>query len=110
MVDELLIRGEKVGVLSFACTPFSAKHLLQALPGSVRSVAVLDITDNWCPGRTVIWMMTALAEAFNNGERNPAPLNWRDGFLSESAGLCTGGICRADAAKPKARFTVGIGR
>ncbi|MDK7049327.1 hypothetical protein QP324_12275, partial [Corynebacterium sp. UMB0012] len=45
VVDELLTRGEKVGVLKVRLyRPFSAKHLLQALPGSVRSVAVLDRT------------------------------------------------------------------
>lgn len=58
VVDELLTRGEKVGVLKVRLyRPFSAKHLLQALPGSVRSVAVLDRTKE--PGaqqNRSIWM------------------------------------------------------
>lgn len=45
VVGELLTRGEKVGVLKVRLyRPFSAKHLLQALPDSVRIVAVLDRT------------------------------------------------------------------
>lgn len=55
--------------------PFSAKHLLQALPGSVRNVAVLDRTKE--PGARAeplyLDVMTALAEAFNNGERETLP-------------------------------------
>ncbi|MDM4996285.1 hypothetical protein QT351_16205 [Escherichia coli] len=56
VVDELLTRGEKVGVLKVRLyRPFSAKHLLQALPGSVRSVAVLDRTkEPGRPGRTAL--------------------------------------------------------
>lgn len=45
VVDELLTRGEKVGVLKVRLfRPFSAKHLLRALPESVHAVAVLDRT------------------------------------------------------------------
>ncbi|NEM18362.1 pyruvate:ferredoxin (flavodoxin) oxidoreductase, partial [Escherichia coli] len=45
VVDELLTRGEKVGVLKVRLyRPFSAKHLLAALPESARAVAVLDRT------------------------------------------------------------------
>ncbi len=56
VVDELLTRGEKVGVLKVRLyRPFSAKHLLQALPGSVRSVAVLDRTkEPGARGRTAL--------------------------------------------------------
>lgn len=72
----MLTRGEKVGVLKVRLyRPFSAKHLLQALPGSVRSVAVLDRTKE--PGAQAeplyLDVMTALAEAFNNGERETLP-------------------------------------
>ncbi|WP_229597653.1 hypothetical protein, partial [Serratia marcescens] len=45
VIDTLLTRGEKVGVLKVRLfRPFSAQHLLGALPDSVRSVAVLDRT------------------------------------------------------------------
>lgn len=50
VVDELLIRGEKVGVLKVRLfRPFSAKHLLQALPETVRAIAVLDRTKEPAP-------------------------------------------------------------
>lgn len=50
VVDELLIRGEKVGVLKVRLfRPFSAKHLLQALPETVRAIAVLDRTKELAP-------------------------------------------------------------
>ncbi|MCS5781086.1 hypothetical protein LNP24_13080 [Klebsiella pneumoniae subsp. pneumoniae] len=40
VVDELLSRGEKVGVLKVRLyRPFSAAHLLAALPESARAVA-----------------------------------------------------------------------
>ncbi len=51
--------------------PFSAAHLLAALPESARAVAVLDRTKE--PGALAeplyLDVMTALAEAFNRGER-----------------------------------------
>jgi pyruvate-ferredoxin/flavodoxin oxidoreductase len=76
VVDELLTRGEKVGVLKVRLyRPFSAKHLLSALPESARAVAVLDRTKE--PGAQAeplyLDVMTALAEAFNQGERETLP-------------------------------------
>ncbi|NYY78692.1 hypothetical protein DMI66_00815 [Escherichia coli] len=56
--------------------PFSAKHLLQALPDSVRIVAVLDRTKEPVRKRNPVPdVMTALAEAFNNGERETLPVS-----------------------------------
>ena len=44
-VDHLRGRGEKVGLLQVRLyRPFSAEHLLAALPATVRSIAVLDRT------------------------------------------------------------------
>lgn len=94
--------------------PFSAKHLLQALPGSVRSVAVLDRTKE--PGAQAeplyLDVMTALAEAFNNGERETLPrvIGGRYGLSSKEFGPdCVLAVfAELNAAKPKARFTVGI--
>ncbi|EPQ3100427.1 pyruvate:ferredoxin (flavodoxin) oxidoreductase, partial [Serratia marcescens] len=72
VIDTLLARGEKVGVLKVRLfRPFSAKYLLDALPDSVRSVAVLDRTKE--PGALAeplyLDVMTALAEAYSRGER-----------------------------------------
>ncbi|XNM53829.1 hypothetical protein ACLK2I_07645 [Escherichia coli] len=90
VVGELLTRGEKVGVKVRLARPFSAKHLLQALPDSVRIVAVLDRTKE--PGAQAVPLylngMTALAEAFNNGERETLPrvIGGRYGLSSTESG------------------------
>ncbi|EEQ3581540.1 pyruvate:ferredoxin (flavodoxin) oxidoreductase [Escherichia coli] len=115
VVDELLTRGEKVGVLKVRLyRPFSAKHLLQALPGSVRNVAVLDRTKESGAQAEPLYLdvMTALAEAFNNGERETLPrvIGGRYGLSSKEFGPdCVLAVfAELNAAKPKARFTVGI--
>lgn len=91
VVDELLTRGEKVGVLKVRLyRPFSAKHLLQALRGSVRNVAVLDRTKESGAQAEPLYLdvMTALAEAFNNGERETLPrvIGGRYGLSSKEFG------------------------
>lgn len=115
VVDELLIRGEKVGVLKVRLfRPFSAKHLLQALPETVRAIAVLDRTKE--PGAQAeplyLDVMTALAEAFNNGERETLPrtIGGRYGLSSKEFGpACVLAVFNElSHAKPKPRFTVGI--
>lgn len=115
VVDELLIRGEKVGVLKVRLfRPFSAKHLLQALPETVRAIAVLDRTKE--PGAQAeplyLDVMTALAEAFNNGERETLPrtIGGRYGLSSKEFGpACVLAVFNElSRAKPKPRFTVGI--
>src|SRR5690606_11066326 len=115
VVDELLSRGEKVGVLKVRLyRPFSAAHLLQALPESARAVAVLDRTKE--PGALAeplyLDVMTALAEAFNRGERETLPrtIGGRYGLSSKEFGPeCVLAIFNElQAAQPKPRFTVGI--
>lgn len=115
VVDELLIRGEKVGVLKVRLfRPFSAKHLLQALPEAVRAIAVLDCTKE--PGAQAeplyLDVMTALAEAFNNGdcETLPRTIGGRYGLSSKEFGpACVLAVFNElSRAKPKPRFTVGI--
>ncbi|EHC56846.1 Pyruvate-flavodoxin oxidoreductase, partial [Salmonella enterica subsp. enterica serovar Hvittingfoss str. A4-620] len=115
VVDELLIRGKKVGVLKVRLfRPFSAKHLLQALPETVRAIAVLDRTKE--PGAQAeplyLDVMTALAEAFNNGERETLPrtIGGRYGLSSKEFGpACVLAVFNElSHAKPKPRFTVGI--
>lgn len=115
VVDELLIRGEKVGVLKVRLyRPFSAGHLLQALPQSTRAVAVLDRTKE--PGAHAeplyLDVMTTLAEAFNRGERETLPrvIGGRYGLSSKEFGpdcvLAVFNELQQD--KPLPRFTVGI--
>lgn len=114
-MDELLIRGEKVGVLKVRLyRPFSAAHLLQALPASAKSVAVLDRTKE--PGALAeplyLDVMTALAEAVSRGERDALPkvIGGRYGLSSKEFGPeCALAVFKElAAAQPKPRFTVGI--
>jgi pyruvate-ferredoxin/flavodoxin oxidoreductase len=113
VVDELLTRGEKVGVLKVRLyRPFSARHLLEALPESARAVAVLDRTKE--PGALAeplhLDVMTALAEAFSSGERETLPrvIGGRYGLSSKEFGPdCVLAIYHElQASKPKPRFTV----
>ncbi|WP_330992394.1 pyruvate:ferredoxin (flavodoxin) oxidoreductase [Pluralibacter gergoviae] len=115
VVDELLIRGEKVGVLKVRLyRPFSAAHLLQALPASAKSVAVLDRTKE--PGALAeplyLDVMAALAEAVSRGERDALPkvIGGRYGLSSKEFGPeCALAVFKElAAAQPKPRFTVGI--
>ncbi|EOI3469205.1 pyruvate:ferredoxin (flavodoxin) oxidoreductase [Cronobacter turicensis] len=115
VVDELLTRGEKVGVLKVRLfRPFSAHHLLAALPHSAQRIAVLDRTKE--PGAHAeplyLDVMTALAEAFNRGERDSLPrvIGGRYGLSSKEFGPdCVLAVFNElSAEKPKPRFTVGI--
>lgn len=114
VVDELLTRGEKVGVLKVRLyRPFSAEHLLAALPDSARAVAVLDRTKSGAQAEPLyLDVMTALAEAFNRGERETLPrvIGGRYGLSSKEFGpeCVTAVFAELREAKPKPRFTVGI--
>ena len=115
VVDELLTRGEKVGVLKVRLfRPFNASQMLDALPQSVRHVAVLDRTKE--PGALAeplyLDVMTTLAEAFSRGERETLPrvTGGRYGLSSKEFGPdCALAVFEElRQAKPKSRFTVGI--
>ncbi|WP_058910230.1 pyruvate:ferredoxin (flavodoxin) oxidoreductase [Entomohabitans teleogrylli] len=115
VVDHLLERGEKVGLLKVRLyRPFSARHLLEALPDPVRTVAVLDRTKE--PGALAeplyLDVMTALAEAFSRGEREVMPrvIGGRYGLSSKEFGpACVLAVFQELAQpQPQPRFTVGI--
>lgn len=76
VIDTLLTRGEKVGVVKVRLfRPFSARHLLEVIPQTVKAIAVLDRTKE--PGAQAeplyLDVMTALAEAYSRGERDALP-------------------------------------
>ncbi len=115
VVDSLLTLGEKVGVLKVRLyRPFSAQHLLAAIPQTAQSIAVLDRTKE--PGALAeplyLDVMTALAEAFSRGERATLPrtIGGRYGLSSkEFTPQCVQAIFNELAlANPRPRFTVGI--
>lgn len=115
VVDHLNRTGEKVGVLKVRLfRPFSARHLLEALPLSAKRIAVLDRTKE--PGAQAeplyLDVMTALAESVSQGLRPSLPvvIGGRYGLSSkEFDPRCVLAIFNAlKQPSPPARFTVGI--
>ncbi len=115
VIEHLLARGEKVGLVKVRLyRPFSAKHLLAALPASARKIAVLDRTKE--PGALAeplyLDVMAALAEAVSRGERVSLPrvIGGRYGLSSKEFGpACVQAVFDELAlANPRPRFTVGI--
>ncbi|MFP9230016.1 pyruvate:ferredoxin (flavodoxin) oxidoreductase [Pectobacterium cacticida] len=115
VVDTLLMHGDKVGVVKIRLyRPFSAKHLLAAIPSTATRIAVLDRTKE--PGAQAeplyLDVMTALAEAYSVGERSlmPRVIGGRYGLSSkEFTPQCVQAIFSELAlANPRPRFTVGI--
>ncbi|MGA8205237.1 MAG: pyruvate:ferredoxin (flavodoxin) oxidoreductase, partial [Woeseiaceae bacterium] len=94
--------------------PFSAEHLLAALPSSVHSIAVLDRTKEAGAGGEPLYqdVVTALAEALGDGRlaKLPRVIGGRYGLSSKEF---TPAMVRAvydELAKPnpKRHFTIGI--
>jgi pyruvate-ferredoxin/flavodoxin oxidoreductase len=110
-------RGERVGVVTVRLfRPFSARHLLAALPETARAIAVLDRTKE--PGSEgeplFLDVVAALAEAREQGERcTSAQVRVIGGRYGLSSKEFTPAMVRAvfdelDRPDPKRRFTVGI--
>ncbi len=115
VIDTLLARGQKVGVVKVRLfRPFAAEHLLAVIPQSSKAVAVLDRTKE--PGSLAeplyLDVMTALAEAYSHGTRDhlPRTIGGRYGLSSkEFDPACVLAIYNELALdKPRPRFTVGI--
>ncbi len=114
-VTHLRARGERVGVAQVRLyRPFPARELLDALPASVRRVAVLDRTKE--PGSSgeplFLDVVTALAEATTSGERAVLPLvtGGRYGLSSKelTPGMVAGVFAELAREQPRRRFTIGI--
>ncbi|MFM5725169.1 pyruvate:ferredoxin (flavodoxin) oxidoreductase [Aeromonas veronii] len=115
VIERLLAQGEKVGLVKVRLfRPFSAEHLLAAIPESARTIAVLDRTKE--PGAQAeplyLDVMTALAEAVSRGERASLPrvIGGRYGLSSKEFGPACALAVFAELAQenPRPRFTVGI--
>ena len=111
----LLAAGEKVGVVQVRLfRPFSVVHLLNALPASVRGIAVLDRTKE--PGGTgeplFQDVVTALAGAVGRGERATMPrvIGGRYGLSSKefTPAMAKAAFDELKASKPRTNFTLGI--
>ena len=114
-VAHLNARGERVGVLQLTLfRPFPVRALLDALPASVRRIAVLDRTKE--PGSNgeplFLDVIAALAEAHTSGERPELPLvtGGRYGLSSKEVtpAMIAGVFAELARERPRPRFTVGI--
>ncbi|HVN28202.1 MAG TPA: pyruvate:ferredoxin (flavodoxin) oxidoreductase, partial [Candidatus Binataceae bacterium] len=107
--------GEKVGVIQVRLfRPFSAKHFLEALPGSCRAAAVLEQTKE--PGANgeplYLDVVESLAQAFSRGRRSTIPtiVGGRYGLSSRdfSPAMAKAVFDELKKPNPANGFTVGI--
>jgi len=116
-IDWALARGEKIGLLKVRLfRPFSIKHFVQALPKTVKTLAVMDrCKEPGAPGDPLyLDVITALREAQDEGlstfDRAPRVIAGRYGLSSkEFDPACIKAIYdEMGKDKPKKHFTVGI--
>ncbi len=114
-VASLTAQGERVGVAQVRLyRPFPARALVEALPASVRRVAVLDRTKE--PGSAgeplFLDVVAALTESHEDGEREVMPrvAGGRYGLSSKefTPGMVAGVFEELARERPRRRFTVGI--
>jgi pyruvate-ferredoxin/flavodoxin oxidoreductase len=116
-VDHLNAQGEKVGLIQVHLfRPFSAQHLLAALPATTKAIAVLDRTKE--PGGTgeplYTDVITAFVEAVTAGTlptpQMPKVIGGRYGLSSKefSPAMVKAILDELAKPQPKNHFTVGI--
>jgi pyruvate-ferredoxin/flavodoxin oxidoreductase len=116
-IEKLVKDGEKVGVIKVRLyRPFSGKHLLDAIPKSVKAIAVLDRTKE--PGSEgeplYLDVVTALSEGLSSGDapfdNMPKIIGGRYGLSSKSftPAMVKGVLDELKKDQPKNHFTVGI--
>lgn len=111
-VDYLNAQGERVGVLKVRLyRPFDSRRFVEALPASVRRIAVLDRTKE--PGSAgeplYVDVLTGLHEQWT-GEAMPTIVGGRYGLSSKefTPAMVKAVFDNLTQAKPKNHFTVGI--
>ncbi|NJL94420.1 MAG: pyruvate:ferredoxin (flavodoxin) oxidoreductase [Anaerolineae bacterium] len=114
-VDYLTQRGEKVGILKVRLyRPLEVRHFLQALPASVRAIAVLDRTkEPGSPGEPLyLDVVSALFEGLSSGavDALPTMVGGRYGLSSKefTPAMVKGVFDHLDQPQPRNHFTVGI--
>jgi pyruvate-ferredoxin/flavodoxin oxidoreductase len=114
-IDYLNARGAKLGVVQVHLfRPFSVSHLLEAVPRSVKAIAVLDRTKEPGASGEPLYqdVVTAFAEAMTDGRRPTMPriVGGRYGLASKefTPAMVKAVFENLESASPKNHFTVGI--
>jgi pyruvate-ferredoxin/flavodoxin oxidoreductase len=116
-VTRLAAAGEKVGLVKVRLfRPFSAAHLVDALPASVRGITVLDRTKEPGSAGEPLYqdVVTAISEAFASGAAPlagmPRVIGGRYGLSSKefTPAMAKAALDEVLPARPKNHFTVGI--
>ncbi|MCR5713564.1 MAG: pyruvate:ferredoxin (flavodoxin) oxidoreductase [Bacteroidales bacterium] len=108
-IDYLMSQGKKVGMVSVHLfRPFSAKHLLAALPATVKRIAVLDRTKE--PGAEGEPLYMDVKTAFYDAENRPLIVGGRYGLGSRDTtpAQIISVFNNLELPQPKNHFTVGI--
>jgi pyruvate-ferredoxin/flavodoxin oxidoreductase len=116
-VEALTAHGERVGLLKVRLfRPFSAAHLLAALPRTVRAIAVLDRTKEPGAAGEPLYqdVVTSIADARSSGEspfvRTPRVIGGRYGLGSKefTPAMAKAVFDELAVPEPVARFSLGI--
>jgi len=116
-VRHLQAAGEKVGLVKVRLfRPFSAAHLMTALPETARAVAVLDRTKEPGSAGEPLYqdVVTAISQALADGSAPfsamPRLTHGRYGLSSKefTPAMVAAALADLNAEKPKTQFTVGI--
>lgn len=108
-IDHLMEKGEKVGLISVHLyRPFSKKHLFQAMPKTVKRIAVLDRTKE--PGANGEPLFLDIKEAYYDAEERPLIVGGRYGLASADTTpvMLISVFENLALPMPKDRFTLGI--
>lgn len=114
-VEHLVARGEKVGLLAVRLfRPFDPRRLIDALPDSVKKIAVLDRTKEPGSDGEPLYkdVLGAYAQDFSCGRRSSIPhiVGGRYGLSSKefTPGMVQGIFDELEKPTPKNGFTIGI--
>ncbi|MDE5689061.1 MAG: pyruvate:ferredoxin (flavodoxin) oxidoreductase [Paramuribaculum sp.] len=108
-IDYLRAKGEKVGLISVHLyRPFSAKHLLAAIPATAKKIAVLDRTKE--PGAPGEPLYLDVCEAYNGVAGAPTIVAGRFGLASKDTtpAEIVAVFDNLALPEPKNHFTLGI--
>ena len=109
VIDYLTAKGEKVGLVKVRLfRPFSAKHLLAAIPETATKIAVLDRTKE--PGAYAEPLHLDVMSAMSEAGRQSTIIGGRYGLGSKDTTPASIFAVYEELSKeaPKARFTLGI--